>query len=259
MRAGLLILLIMTTLAFPKAWHAVKGANPRLFSKQLMAMDQPSINAAKILSQPFFYWGKGSQFYVYFSEDHLYVLKIPRASKMRESLIDRILRRKMKKPDLLKSLQIAKDYFSLETGLVAVHFGNAKDSLPFVLLYDRLHRGQMVDLNGVAFALQKRQTLLSSALVKAKEASESKQILMAYLDLISLEKKRGWMSHDCAFWLNFGFENGRVYRLDVGSYVPVDCLFSWRVITKPAFHWLKDNDPSLAIWFKQEIDRRERL
>jgi hypothetical protein len=267
MRAVCLIFLMMIALAVPKTWHVIKGADQHLFSKNIAATEQQNLTArgispdvAGILAQPFYYWGKGSQFYVYSSRDQRYVLKIPRASKMRESLIDRILHRKVKKPDLMMSMRIAYDYLTLQTGLTAVHLGRwVNVQIPPVLLYDRIHRGKTVDLNSVPFVLQKRQKLLSNALLEANDANESKRILMAYLDLILLEKKRGWVSHDCAFWLNFGFENDQALRLDVGSYVPVGGRFSWRRITKPVSRWLQKNDPSLAVWFEQELEHREHL
>lgn len=260
MRGALLVLLIILALSVPKTWNAIKGADSHLFSKTFVPTPSGLKSDVTTLAQPFYYWGKGSQFYVYLSKDGLYVLKIPRASKMRESLIDRVLRRKMKKPDPLTSMQIAHDHLALQTGLLAVHLGSwANDPIPAVLLYDRIHRGRAVDLNCTPFALQRRQKLLSAALEDAADLSESKQILMAYLDLIGLEKKSGWMSHDCAFWQNFGFENGQALRLDIGSYVPVDDDFSWSRITKPVLHWLKNSNSLLSDWFEQEIEHRERL
>ena len=120
-----LFLLALIVLTIPKTWNAIKGADSHLFSKNLVRTEKNKFipkQLAGVLAQPFYYWGKGSQFYVYLSADGLYVLKFPRASKLRESLLDRILRRKIKKPDLLTSLQIAYENLALQTGLISVHF-----------------------------------------------------------------------------------------------------------------------------------------
>jgi len=114
-------------------------------------------------------------------------------------------------------------------------------------------------LNGIPFAIQTRQMLLSHALKKADGANETRRILISYLDLILAEKKKGWVSHDCAFRYNFGMKNGQAHRLDVGSYVPASENFSWPRITKPVMHWLKQSNPALVSWFDAEIHRREGM
>jgi len=260
MRAALLAIFTIAMLAVPKLWHNIKGADFHLFSKHVFEIVQgndfpPEMACA--LDQPFHYWAKGSQFYVYLSDDGNYVLKIPRASKMRESLLDRFANRKIRKPDVFVSMQIARDCLMLQTALFYVHLEKTlKDFFP-VKLYDRIHRSQRVNLSSVPFVLQKRHTLMSTALLEAKEVNEAKKILLAYLDLILFEKSQGVMSHDCAFWLNFGFNDGQAFRLDVGSYVPIDRGFSLKHIAKPVIHWLKEHS-ELANWFEQEIERREK-
>lgn len=261
MRLASFVLLIVISLTIPKTWNAIKGPGTQNFSKKLISNSQDPLSreGATILAQPFYYWGKGSQFYVYLSNDHRYVLKIPRASKVRESLIDRMIGRTVRKANLLTSMQIAQKHLAMQTALIVVHTEKLNDPIPSVLLYDHLHRGRRVDLNSVPFALQKYEHLLSSALTEAVDHNESKKILIAFLDLILLENKKGWMSTDSAFWLNFGYENGNALRLDVGSYVPLNYRFSWRRVTKPLFHWLRENDPSLVKWLEAEIELRECL
>jgi len=271
MRAAVLFLLAFAALLFPKGWNAIKGADSHLFSKNLRtenydfnqtkrSFERFSSEAAIILAQPFYYWGKGSQFYVYLSDDGAYVLKIPRASKQRQSLLDRLMEREVSKPDLLRSLQIAYENLALQTGLIAVHLDMRDEILIApVKLFDRLNRSQMVDMKSFPFAVQKRQMLLSSALAEAANSEATKRILMSYLNLILLEAKKGWMSYDCAFWLNFGIENNEARRLDVGSYVALDESFSLSKAVKPVVHWLKKNDPLLVGWFEQEIEWRKLL
>ncbi|MBF8262348.1 MAG: hypothetical protein HW387_13 [Parachlamydiales bacterium] len=254
-----LALLVMIALSGPKAWQKAQGVSPRQFSRTLSTCHQclSDASAFEALSQPYYYRCKGSQFYVFFSADNQYVLKIPRASKMRESLTDRVMQRSMSKPDVKKSLQIA-EQLKEETALIAVHYGQMEQSIwPAALLYDHLHRSWIVDLNQLPFALQKRQQLLSASLQSAADIAKSQQLLMAYLDLIQKEASGGWMSHDRAFWLNVGIDGLHATRIDLGSYVPIDASFSWRRMVKPVSHYLRDKDPILKEWFEKQLDQRE--
>lgn len=259
MAALRLILLVFIALTLPKAWQKMKGADPHLFSRKFSSC-QTRFDAGSngAFSQPYFYGGKGTQFYVFFSEDGRLVLKIPRASKMRESLIDRVIQRPMRKPDVNRSLRIAFDYFKEETAVIAVHYGQMEHRIwPSVRIYDRLRRPWIVDLNRSPFALQKRQALLSASLRLAEDADESKRLLTAYLDLIEKETKRGWMNSDNAFWRNVGIDGPRATRIDLGSYVPIDGTFSWHKAAKPVSRYLKGHDPILKKWFDRQVDLRE--
>ena len=253
-----IIICILCALCLPKIWQTAKGVGEHQLSHRLIADVQPPLSAeiCRIMAQPFSYWGKGSQFYVFLSSDQHFVLKIPRASKMREGVIDQVLVRTSKKPDVLKSLLTVSKSLMSETAILYTHYGKSS-TIPSVILIDRLHRSRTVNLNGIPFAIQERKELMSQALVQVKKRKESERILLAYLDLIESEKKNGLMSHDCAFLLNFGYDSGIVYRLDIGSYIPLEKGFSWRKVTKPAVHWLKNKDPSLCSWFENEIKRRQ--
>ena len=253
------ILCIAIALFSPKIWEAMKGVSEHQFSQVLISDVQPSMSvpAQDVLLQPFSYWGQGSQFFVFMSQDQRYVLKIPRASKMRESLLDRIRKRKLDKPDVLESLSIAFDSLAAQTAVLYAHYGRS-DPMPTAILIDRLHRRIQVDLNTVPFALQKKKGLMSQALMQSKNVDESRRILTSFLDLIATEKAFGWMSQDCQFWLNFGYEDGIAWRIDVGSYVSLQSNFSWRKAAKPVCHWLRKNDPSLYAWFENELSTRER-
>jgi hypothetical protein len=252
-----LALFVICTLSFPRAWHAIIGVSANQFSRNL-TIEREGAFEPKVLdvfSQPFDYYGKGSQFNVWISRDRRVVLKIPRSSKTGEALLDHLWNRHTKKPSVVKSLQIASDGLSKETAVIYAHYG-ARCSLPVVFLNDRLHRLIPIDLSSHPFVLQEKKQLFGSALASAS-GNEAKRILAAYLDLISREKERGFMSKDRAFWLNFGYEEGTVWRIDVGSYVPIDGRFSFQKAAKPLSRYLRDADPSLYAWFQNELIKRE--
>jgi len=252
------VLLILIALSTPKLWQAANQVSERQFSKVLLSQAQPSMSepVQQILMQPFAYWGKGSQFFVFLSRDRRYVLKIPRSSKMNESLLDRITHKTSKKPDVLESLAIAMSSLVSQTAILYVHYG-ITDSLPCAAIADGMHRRRLVDLNRIPFALQEKKGLMSRALKESGNQDESRRILTSFLDLIASEKASGWMSQDCQFWLNFGYHDGQAWRIDVGSYVPLSPHFSWRRAAKPISRWLQKNDPQLGIWFERELLIRE--
>lgn len=239
----------------PQFWQNLKGPGYRQLSHKLSLVSHTQkFKGLDRLAQPFFYWGKGSQFYVYLGQDGKTVLKIPRASKLRESFFGQILHKSFKKPDLFRSMQIANDFLNAETALIMVHYGQIRGSLPCILCYDRLHRSFRLDLNQTPFILQQRCDLLSSSLIKFPQ--DRKCILSSYLDLIENEKNKGWKCRDRAFWLNVAYAEQKAYRIDIGSYVPINESFSLTKMVKPVIRWLKKNDPDLCIWFQNEIIRR---
>lgn len=254
-RCLLIVLLLIAALVIPELWNKAKGIGPQSFSYRLSRELQPPIDRTK-LSQSYSYWAKGSQFYVFLSRDGQFVLKIPRAAKMGESLLARIFQRRHEKPSVLQSLAIAQKMRSMNS-VIQVHYGQTDEPM-FVELFDCLGRKIFIDLRKVPFALQKRQKLMSEALEEAHDSSEIKEVLTAYLDLVQSEMAVAVRSADSAFWLNFGYENGRASRLDVGSYVPLDAEFSWRKTAKPVCHYLKGRDSDLLKWFENQLSERER-
>lgn len=257
MRFIKLVILLSTVLSVPYFWHRVKVIGPHAFSQQLLLQKEvPLDDRVKLaLDQPYRYWAMGSQFYVFLSQDQQYVLKIPRASKQRECLVDRIFYRVYSKPNLLKSLSIA-GQMPEQTALVRVHCSQIDEPIE-VCLIDNLHRTHRVNLQKTPFALQKRQTLLSKAMSQA-DRHEMQQILSAFLQLIDEEKMNQVSSNDRAFWLNFGYENSRVYRLDVGSYEKMDQNFSYQKVGKPVLRYLKRHHSEVANWFQDELIKREQ-
>lgn len=255
MRWSFFVLLWGAALYVPHAWHQAKGISPKSFSLQLSPERQNPIDCTAF-SQPYSYWAKGSQFYVFLSRDGQFVLKIPRAEKMGESLLSRIFERTWRKPSVIRSLAVAETLASMNA-LIEAHYGHIDEPM-VVELFDRLGRSMHIDLRHVPFALQKRQKLMSEALQEARDSLEVQNILTSYLDLIQLEVVMGTKSADSAFWLNFGYENGRASRIDVGSYIPLGDEFSWRKTTKPVCHYLKDRDMELFHWFENQITQREQ-
>lgn len=235
-------------------WRSLKGVAVNQLSRTLSELPQNSFSLSPAFLQPYYYHGKGSQFYVFFSEDRQYVLKIPRASKMKEGFLDRVFLRKIRKSSVLRSMQIAENHLAFETRLIHAHYGKTSQIYPMLTIYDGLRRSWTVDLNDIPFALQRRCPLMGPSLEETLDPVERKHILLAYLRLLEREKNLGWMSEDSAFWLNFGYDRQEACRIDIGSYVALDHRFSYQKAAKPLVHWLKKNDPVLLKWFESQLN-----
>jgi hypothetical protein len=250
------ILLIVCLFSLPKGWHTLKGPGKHLLSTLLLQETQPPIRPA-LLAQSFSYWKKGGQFYVFLSEDQKIVLKIPRALKMGQTLLRRI-RAQQPSGEFLTSMKAASQFLVEETALLYAHYGSISLEIPsqFILL-DCFGRSIPIDLARIPFILQTKQELLSSALEKESSSVKRKEMLLAFLDLILREQKKGWMSVDKSFRLNISYEKGRAWRIDVGSYAPLRKNFSLKEAAKPVCHWLRQQDPELLPWFEQELVQKE--
>ncbi len=209
------------------------------------------------LDQPFFSWGRGSQSEVFLSRDGEWVIKIPRNKKCRPYLLGRFRKNSRGQRGCLESYLTAARELADETAVLYVHRGE-----PFAMpnqfgLYDRLGRKMVLEPTYFSFALQKRKPLLSEKL-EAANLEEAKKILSSLLNLIEAERQKGWVCSDYAFTLNFGYEDCRAFRIDIGSYLPVDASYSWKAIAKPIDKYLEHMaESSLQEWWHQEIAERQ--
>lgn len=243
---ALLFIVIVSSISIPLGWKKVKGPGIRQFSKNLLEEKEPLLQEDVLfaLAQPYFYWNKGSQCYVFLSQDERFVLKIPRKKKEKEAV---------------KSFKIASSVLLSETALLWVHYGREHFHLPDAFaLYDQLNRQVKIDLACHPFALQHRTPLLKNALELANNQEEEKKLLCQFLHLVEIERRKGWYATDYAFSANIGLENQEAVRIDIGSYTPVDSQFSWRKVAKPVCRYLQRKDSILSLWFEERIQEYEK-
>lgn len=256
-----LALLILFALSIPRAWNLAKGpSRPHLCTALLQQPQDPyDQKVNEDLSQSFSYWKKGSQFYAFLSADRRVVLKIPRASKIEKSLTKRVFKTSFKSlQEFLFSLKAVSHFLKEEAAILYVHYGQVHQKTPpQFLLTDRFHRPIQIDLNRTPFVLQQRKALLSEVFKKVDHPEKKKSILIAFLDLIIKERSKGWMCKDKSFLPNICYADGRAWRIDIGSYIPLKEDFSLNEATKPVRHWLKKEEPDLLNWFDEELARRE--
>lgn len=243
----------------PKGWKSVRGPSLRLLYRVEEGNRGQEVLESKVagaLNQPFLPWGRGSQSEVFLSLDGKWVLKIPRNKKTRPYLLGRFRKGSLMKKRCLESYLFAGRELAEESAVIYAHPGGALEMPKRFGLYDTLGRRLPMDPKIYPFALQERKPLLAKELVKARNATEAKRILSAFLDLIEAERAKGWVCSDYAFELNLGYEEGRAYRIDIGSYLPVNASYSWEAIAKPVDRFLERcGDADLHRWWREEVSK----
>lgn len=260
-RFGLILLLCLAVFSLPKGWKTLRGPTLRLLYPVEVKSSERKVLDCKTsfaLDQPFFSWGRGSQSEVFLSRDRKWVLKIPRNKKTRPYLLGRF--RSQERKGCLKSYLAAGRELSSETAVLYVHAGEKVEMPEGFGLYDCLGRRLPMRTDLFPFAVQEKKPLLSDSLAKAENPEEARKMLFSLLTLIEAEKAKGWICSDYAFELNLGYEDGRAFRIDIGSYVPVSAAFSWKEIAKPVNRFLeRSGSQQLQEWWDQEISGKASL
>lgn len=230
-----------------------------------------------ILRQPYTYLGRGHQCYAFASADGKYVIKLPRYDRYRLSFFLRACpfswltsHRHAIRADieqrlrfLLNSFHLAFEELQEETALLYLHLYRT-DHFNFPLvLQDRLGRSHLLDPNQTSFIVQEKKPIMMSSFQQCLEKNrreEAKEILDAFLQVISKRAERGIYNKDPSFLRNFGLDKGKGFQIDIGSFYRKPAL-SLEEARKASFqetihhvrNWLDDIDPEMLYTFDQKI------
>lgn len=233
---------------------------------------------AVALSQPYYYFGKGCQSYVFASEDGQYVIKffkqqkfrflpwleyfppLPAIVKYREEKSEQ---KKNRLNDLVKSWKLAFEHLKDETGLVYVHMNKSNDLQTTLILYDKIGMRDELELDQMEFSIQRKAVLLCNALLFHKEKGElaqAKNLIDQLLGMIMSEYRRGLADNDHALMQNTGVVQGRPVHIDVGQFVVNDAIKQPNVFKQELFtktyrfkHWLKEQYPELSPYLEDRL------
>jgi hypothetical protein len=185
----------------------------------------------EILSQPFYFFGRGGESYAFLSKDGRYILKFFKHHKMRpKHPLDLLLppcfrqkwqnRRKERLERFFSSCKLAFEQISQETGLLYLHLTKSENLHQKMTFFDPIGIKHRVDLDKVEFALQKRATMALPTLFQLVEEGKvdlAKAHLTSLLEMIYTRSRAGIADHD-ARGRNFGFVDGRAIEFDLGSF-----------------------------------------
>lgn len=228
-----------------------------------------SYEMKKIFSQPFKYLDRGTQFYVFESEDQKYVLKLLREDRLSAKLVDRVLsnpekkdRMKKKTTQFKQACQLALKILPNQTGMVFVHL-QTSENLPIIYLIDRFQFRHLVDINQYCFVLQKKGVLIKAALEKAQRYNDSgkaKKIIHSFFQTILNRTQNKISNSDPNLFENFAVLNETVMEIDVG-----DFFFNPHLISnEEAYHhevnrhaaifrkWIHERWPDLLEYFDEK-------
>jgi hypothetical protein len=204
-----------------------------------LATEEDREQIALHLEQKFYYLGKGCQFYVFESEDGLYVLKFPKHKHLRAPYkllklpIPSYLKYKLQQMCEKKEFRVKKLFSSCllgyeqlrgATGLEFIHLNRKSCFDKRVTLVDKLGVSHSISIDQYEFIIQKRA--IDSRLYFKKILSQHDETLIRYklqqlIDLVLIGNSKNIVSTDRAFFQNVGFtpDGSQALLLDVGQLV----------------------------------------
>ncbi len=230
-------------------------------------------NLDQIFSQKFTYYSKGSQAYVFISEDKKYILKFLKQQKLRaNSWLSSIplpfnpyyqqrLFKENKCRATFAACTTAFNELKEETGLIYVHINNARDLHKKVTIYDKNGKRHLVDIDRTSFYVQKRAQLIYSRIAELMhqgEIEEAKKIITSVFSLIDHLGKIGIVDNDPILRKNFGLIDDIAVQIDIGK-LRIDperrqnLAYKKEVgsITNSFKVWLQKNYPDLSDHFEK--------
>lgn len=185
-----------------------------------------------ILSQKFTYYSKGSQAFVFLSEDKQYILKFLKQGKLRPKswlcyiplsfnpYYQEYLFKKKKCEATFSACKTAFEELKSETGLLYVHLNHTRDLNKTVTIYDKNHKQHTVALDKTCYYVQKRAQLIYSRIAELmhnKDVEGAKQIITSVFSLIDHLGKKGVVDNDPILRKNFGLIDDVAVQIDVGK------------------------------------------
>lgn len=237
---------------------------------------------AQILNQPFYFFGRGGQSYVFLSQDQATVLKLfKRKHPLPDTLVEQIhsllperyqpfrlkfLPTRLERLNpLVSSCQLAWTQLKKESGLLYLHFNPTPGKHPPLQLIDCLGITHTLDLDQTAFLLQQKGELIFTRLKKLRLANDfegAKGSVATMIDYIAERCKAGIRDTDNGIQRNYGYLNAAPLSIDVGSFVfdaslktPEACRREVLRKTRKLRTWIKENYSELLPEYDAHIEK----
>ena len=225
-----------------------------------------------LLKQNFYYLGKGSQCYVFESEDHDIVLKFFRFPRYRlhalahhitaPSFLTDILKRRLREKQhkleaLFASCLLASQELRAETQILYLHLNKTEHLKQTVVLYDKLKRPFPIALDAYEFIIQKKGEQIYpylTRLLQQGKKQEAQEALAHLTAILNTCLHKGIIDNDAMIHKNLGFRNHKAFFLDIGSFERASPTNPDHIIwqtTQRLRTWLHAHDPDLTTSFEQ--------
>lgn len=185
-----------------------------------------------ILNQKFTYYSKGSQSYVFISEDKQHILKFLKQNKLSPKswfsaiplsfnpyYLESVAKEKKRQATFL-ACKTAFLELKKETGVIYVHLNPTRDLNRELLIFDKHGKSHLIDLNRTNFYVQKKAELIYSRITKLMDENrveEAKGIISSVFSLLQTLGKKGVVDNDPIVRKNFGLINDIAVQIDIGK------------------------------------------
>jgi len=236
----------------------------------------------QILNQKFTYYSKGSQSYVFISEDKKFILKFLKQGKLHhKSWLAYIplsfnpyhreyLFKKEKCRATFTACKTAFQELKKESGLIYVHLNKTRDLNKKITILDKNGQQHIVDIDKTCFYVQKHAQLIYSRiseLMHSNDIENAKRIIFSVFSLIDFLGKKGVCDNDPILRKNFGLIEDIAVQIDIGK-LRIDPLREQTLaykeevgsITNSFKIWIEKNYPVLSEYFEtclKEVQRKE--
>jgi hypothetical protein len=186
----------------------------------------------QVLDQPFYYLGKGCQFYVFRSQDDKYVIKfikqkplrqwtwldsIPLPSQIRSLLDEKKFRRAERAKRLFSSCLLAYKKLKEETGLLFIHLDRVPTLKKKIIIVDKLGCKHQIALDNYEYCIQIKGNPVEETLLNLKK-EELPAKIQQLSNLIALRCKKGIQDRDPPFIKNVVFTDYGPIFADFGQF-----------------------------------------
>jgi len=245
-------------------------------------LPEESVELTLALSQPYSYFRRGAQTYVFLSADGNYVVKffeqrIYKRSKLLNLVpLPKFLHRYRDKRNFKRDDKLKRDFFSYKTafeklqhlsGLLYVHLHRTDDLNIALEMTDSIGIKHTVELDKFDFIVQKRADTVHgriNRLIESGEIEKAKEAIASVFSLISERAKMGLRDRDPDIATNCGFLKDKAIKIDVGRFVLCEEMKTSTghnnellKITAPFGDWIEEKHPTLAPYFYEK--RREAM
>lgn len=198
---------------------------PSLAAEEQKALEQ-------ILNQKFTYYSKGSQSYVFISEDKKYILKFLKQHKLRPKswlahfpftfnpYYQERLAKQKKRRATFSACKTAYTELQKETGVIYVHINNTRDLNKKVTIFDKNKQKHIVNIDQTSYYVQKRAQLIYSRISELMHDGDiegAKKIISSVFSLIDFLGKKGVVDNDPILRKNFGLIDDVAVQIDIGK------------------------------------------
>ncbi len=275
---SIVLILLLPVLIGKGLYFARGGWSPRRFQsleKPLPMIPAPDAATRKILSQPFYYLGRGRQCFAFTSKDGKYVLKCPRTNIYNLPFWARVLpvseyRKKQLKDKawrqefIFGSFRLAKEELQDITGVIATHLGESDPINEKITLVDAFGCSYDFPMEKMLFILQHKYSLWAPVFLgatKNNDITEQKRLLNGFIDTVIYRAKKGILDRDRSFVRNYGINGEKVCEIDIGAFFQLKDRDKTQIFQKAVHEtlaamqeWLAKENPQMVEFVKERLE-----